>query len=87
MMEGSDGRTSPVEPGGVKSQRDGECEHRHGKWLIYPTDPLPPIPTWREFAWSYTHDDYDGPEDGRHGYAASPEACIAEIDEREGGDQ
>jgi hypothetical protein len=26
MMEGSDGRTSPVEPGGVKSQRDGELQ-------------------------------------------------------------
>lgn len=59
---------------------------RHGKWTISPTDPLPPIPTWREAAWSYVHDDYDGAPDAgdsRHGYAASPEACIAEIEERD----
>jgi hypothetical protein len=53
----------------------------HGDWVIYPTDPVPPIPCWREFAWTYVHKDYDGPEDNRFGYAESPEACVAEIDE------
>lgn len=58
-------------------------ELRHGKWTIYPTDPLPPIPTWAQFAWTYVHDDYDGPEDNRFGYAPSPEACIQVIEDRD----
>lgn len=59
---------------------------RHGSWTIQPTDPLPPIPCWREFAWSYVHDDFDGAPDGndnRCGHAASPEACLSEIEELE----
>jgi len=59
---------------------------RYGKWRIEPTDPLPPISNWQKFAWSYVHDDYDGPEDNRCGYADSPMACIAEIEEREDGE-
>lgn len=45
------------------------------------TDPVPPIPGWQAFAWTYCHIDYDGPEDSRIGYCASPDACKAEIDE------
>lgn len=48
---------------------------------IRKTDPVPPIPTWQSFAWTYCHIDYDGPEDSRIGCCASPEACKAEIDE------
>lgn len=59
-------------------------EIRHGDWLIYPTDPLPPIPQWRLFAWTFAHRDYDGEGDSRCGHAPSPADCIAEIDEREG---
>lgn len=43
----------------------------------------PPIPG-PTFDWQYTHKDYDGPEDKRHGYSASVEACKAEIDDIEG---
>lgn len=39
-------------------------------------------PDWREVAWVFTHEDYDGPEDNRHGHAATVEACIFEIDEQ-----
>lgn len=39
-----------------------------------------PMPDAR---FSYVHDDYDGPEDGRAGYGGSVADCIAEIDERE----
>lgn len=53
-------------------------------WIIEPTDPLPPIPNWARFAWTYQHRDFDGPEDSRYGYAESVEACKAEIDEAEG---
>ena len=45
------------------------------------TDPVPPIPGWQAFAWSYCHIDYDGPEDGRCGHGASPEECKAAVDE------
>lgn len=31
--------------------------------------------------WTYTHKDYDGPEDARHGHAGSVEEAKAEIDE------
>lgn len=57
-----------------------------GKWRIYATDPLPPIPTWKQFAFSYTHDDYDGAPDAgdsRHGYTPSVAGCIAAIREHE----
>ncbi|WP_300573501.1 hypothetical protein [Phenylobacterium sp.] len=55
----------------------------YGDWTIRPTDPVPPIPGWQKFAWTYAHKDYDGPEDGRCGCAESPDACKAEIDWRE----
>lgn len=53
-------------------------------WEIYPTDPVPPIPGWQAHAWTFCHKDYDGPEDGRCGTAASVAECRSEIDEREG---
>lgn len=53
------------------------------KYRICPTDPVPPIPTWRKFQWSYAHDDYDGPGDNRCGHCESIEACIEEIDWKE----
>jgi hypothetical protein len=49
----------------------------HGNWWIE-YDP-PPIPL-RQFDWAYWHNEYDGPEDSRHGHAASLEAAKAEID-------
>lgn len=58
-------------------------EREYRGYIIEPTDPVPPIPCWRQFAWSYAHKDYDGPEDNRCGHAESPEACMAEIDWRE----
>jgi hypothetical protein len=77
----------PVDPLAARHEDEALVgEIRHGKWTIYPTDPLPPIPTWRQFAWSYVHEDYDGAEDAgdsRFGYAPTPEACIAEIENRD----
>ncbi|MDP1873686.1 hypothetical protein [Phenylobacterium sp.] len=52
-------------------------------WIIHPTDPVPPILGWQRFAWTYTHKDYDGPEDNRCGCAESPEACRDAIDDME----
>lgn len=52
-------------------------------YIIEPTDPVPPIPTWRQFAWSFVHPDFDGADDSRDprcGHAASPEDCKSEID-------
>jgi hypothetical protein len=49
-------------------------------YTIQPTDPCPPIPM-RQFDWSYVHKDYDGPGDGRCGYAADPKACRDAVDE------
>lgn len=40
----------------------------------------PPIPV-RDCDWHWTHVDYDGPEDGRCGHAASLEGARAEIDD------
>lgn len=66
----------------------GENEHRYdlevksgsswkyGKWLIY-YDP-PPIPT-RNCDYHFTHDDYDGEGDPRHGHAASVADAVSEI--------
>jgi hypothetical protein len=42
----------------------------------------PPIPN-DSFDWRFWHQDYDGPEDGRYGYAASLEEAKRDIDERE----
>jgi hypothetical protein len=52
----------------------------HGCWRIYMS-----FDGWGEFAWAYSHDDYDGAEDARDsraGYAPSAAACMSEIDER-----
>jgi hypothetical protein len=35
------------------------------------------------YGWTYAHEDYDGPEDGRCGQATTIEGCVAEIKERE----
>jgi hypothetical protein len=51
-------------------------------YVIEPADP-PPIPGWRNFVWSYAHENYDGAPDAndpRCGRAASLDACKAEID-------
>lgn len=40
----------------------------------------PPVPT-RNWDWAWTAYDYNGPDDDRHGDAASPEACVAAIEE------
>lgn len=64
---------------------DGLGRVRYRDYDIYPTDPVPPIPGWQQFAWTFAHKDYDGPEDGRCGHAPGLAECKAEIDEREGG--
>lgn len=51
----------------------------------------PPIPTWRQFAWSAIDDDtYDGAEDSstRHqiGWGATEEEAIADLMEQIGAD-
>lgn len=54
----------------------------YGKWWIYPNDFTAHPEAWR-VAWSFVHDDFDGAEDAgdhRCGYAATVEACRAEID-------
>jgi len=56
----------------------GEISYKGFK--IVPTDPKPPIPD-RSHDWTWVHFDYDGPEDNRIGTAASPEACMGEINE------
>ena len=33
--------------------------------------------------WQYTHKDYDGPEDKRHGTAKTVDLCMDDIDELE----
>lgn len=48
-------------------------------YTIDRTDPVPPIPTWRQFAWQFCHPDNE-PGDPRFGHAPTPEACKAEID-------
>lgn len=48
---------------------------------IVPTDPVPPIPGWRAFRWTWVHADYDGPEDRRIGVACTENACRDYIDE------
>lgn len=62
---------------------DEELAH-HGEPVRYrgyiiQFDP-PPIPI-RSMDWHYVHENYDGPEDSRHGHAASYQACKDEIDE------
>lgn len=54
----------------------------YGDWRIYEND-FRAHHDWRTVRWLYVHDDYDGPEDDRSGFAASIEACKAEIDEWE----
>ena len=55
--------------------------YHYGDWRIqYAPKPIP------DFSrdWDYWHDDYDGAEDSnddRAGSAASPDACIEEIEE------
>jgi hypothetical protein len=66
-----------------EGRKDCASPVKRGNWLIYPTDPLPPIPSWRDHAWTYAHKDYDGPEDGRCGTAPSVDACKEAIDEWE----
>lgn len=56
---------------------------RYRDWEIFPNEPLPPTPNAEKLAWAFTHKDFDGPDDSRCGYAATIEACIEEIDERE----
>lgn len=71
----SDGRDA-------KSSGEGSADIRHGEWSIYPTE-FCAHHRWREIAWTYCHDGFDGAEDAndhRCGTAASVEACIAEID-------
>lgn len=51
---------------------------RYGKWRIYRND-FVAHPAWRTVAWLWVHEDYDGPEDGRCGYAPSVDGCISEI--------
>jgi hypothetical protein len=46
-----------------------------------PTDPVPPIPGWRDHAWTWVHADYDGPEDRRIGTASGKHECRMDIDE------
>jgi hypothetical protein len=46
-------------------------------WVIEPYY----LPQYARF--SFTHKDYDGPEDGRHGTADTIDECKYEIDERE----
>lgn len=41
----------------------------------------PPIPAWCGVDWSWTHDDYDGPGDSRHGREKSLAACQVAVDE------
>lgn len=36
-----------------------------------------------QFAYTYTHKDYDGDEDNRYGFGATIEACKQEIDDYE----
>lgn len=47
-------------------------------WLIYLNDYVGPGDHLCAFV--FTHKDYDGPEDNRHGHAATVEACKREID-------
>jgi hypothetical protein len=55
-------------------------EMEYKGFRIMPTDPQPPIPD-RNHDWTWVHPEYDGPEDHRIGTAASPEDCMADIDE------
>lgn len=40
-------------------------------------------PAYTRMAYMFTHKDYDGPEDRRHGYGKSIEDCKEQIDEIE----
>ena len=51
---------------------------KHRGYTITPTSGAAPA----GHAWSYAHEDYDGPEDPRHGYGASPQDCKDQIDDR-----
>jgi hypothetical protein len=55
---------------------------RFGDWRIYRND-FTAHPDWLSVAWLYVHEDYDGPEDNRHGFASSIDGCIALIQEHE----
>ncbi len=48
-------------------------------FVIYPTG-FTAHPKWREIAYTYSHEDYDGEGDSRTGRASTVEACKAEID-------
>lgn len=57
---------------------------RYRGYRIYRND-FTAHPDWRDVAWVYVHEDYDGPEDNRCGHGPSVEACITEIQESEEG--
>jgi hypothetical protein len=59
---------------------ESDYQGKTGVWHLR-MDPKP-IPI-RSFDWDFWHDDYDGPEDGRHGSKESREACIEAIKEIE----
>ena len=77
-----------AEPGG---KPHGEAptlargELRYGEWRIFPTDPVPSVPGWRAHLWTFEHQDYDGPGDGRCGTVGSIEEAMDAIQERSGG--
>ena len=52
----------------------------YGRWEIYLDHNVPGDPNDWRVQWAYTHRDYDGPEDDRHGNTSSVEAAKAEID-------
>ena len=42
---------------------------------------IAPTPTYaREFRWQFTHKEYTGPEDRRHGFGKTLEECTEQID-------
>ena len=55
---------------------------RYGDWRIYRND-FTAHPDWLSVAWLYVHEDYDGVEDSRNGFASSIDGCIAAIQEWE----
>jgi hypothetical protein len=53
----------------------------HRGFSVVRTNPIPPIPGWQAFAFTWTHDSYDGPEDDRIGVGPSVLSCFNDIDE------
>jgi hypothetical protein len=58
-------------------------------YIIRKTDPVPPIPGWEQFKFSFTHKDYDGDCDPRHGHGPTVMDCKRQINEaiEDDGDQ